>query len=332
MPKRLEKFEIKNMYRHTPVMLEEAMSYLNPQPGEIFVDATLGGGGYTFELAKHVGPTGKVIAIDLDETAINHAKLKTVREGQKNVSIYHANFRDIESIVEEEFAGSPSARLSGIVFDLGLSSAQLEDPLRGFSFLEDAPLSMAFGSLIDEKRTEAIVNITPVAELTNILRDFGEERFARSIARSIVETRKLDPIKTTKELVGAIQRGIPVRFRHSRLHFATRTFQALRIATNQELTNLEKALNSLKSLLKENGRIVVISFHSLEDRIVKHFFKREATDCICSPEAPICQCNHKAWLQIVTKKAVRPTIEEINNNPRARSAKLRAAKTKTNDI
>jgi 16S rRNA (cytosine1402-N4)-methyltransferase len=313
------------MYRHTPVMLEEAMRYLNPQPGEIFADCTLGGGGYTFEISKLVGKSGKVIAIDLDETAINHAKLKAAREGVSNIIISHANFRDLQRIVKTELGGSPLHCLSGIVFDLGLSSAQLEDRARGFSFLQDAPLSMAFGSLIAGDKTETIVNVTPVSELASILRDFGEERYALSIARSIAKSRKEKAITTTKQLVEAIGRGVPGAYKRQRIHFATRTFQALRIATNDELGNLKDLLTNLRPLLKPGARIVGISFHSLEDRIVKHFFREESKNCLCPPEVPVCICGHRAWLKILTKKALTPSAEEIRLNPRARSAKLRAA-------
>lgn len=306
-------------------MLEEAIEYLNPQPGDFIADCTLGGGGYTIEIAKLVGPKGKVLAIDLDETAINHAKLKTAQAGLKNISFYHANFRDLKRIVEEEFSHSPLPRLAGLVFDLGLSSAQLEDSARGFSFQKDAPLDMAFGSLISERRTEEIVNLTPVSELTKIISQFGEERFALSIARSIAKTRSVRPIKTTSELVAAIERAVPGVYKRQRLHFATRTFQALRIATNEELISLEKLLASLKDVMAPGGRVVGISFHSLEDRLIKQFFRNEARDCICPPNFPICSCNHKAWLKILTKKVITASPEEITVNPRSRSAKLRAA-------
>ncbi len=313
------------MYRHIPVMLEEAMQYLDPKPGEIIVDCTLGGGGYTFEIAKRVGSDGKVIAIDLDESAINHAKLKIAREGVSNVVVRHANFKELQRVIESELGDSSLARVSGLVFDLGLSSAQLEDRDRGFSFLQDAPLSMAFGSLIPADQTESIVNVMSASELTAILRDYGEERYAKQIAASIVQRRKEKAITTTKELVEAISAAVPGVYKRQRIHFATRTFQALRIATNDELGNLKKLLTNLNSLLRPGARIVAISFHSLEDRIVKHFFRQEAKDCLCPPDAPVCVCGHKAWLKVLTKKAVLPGPEEIKQNPRSRSAKLRAA-------
>ncbi len=317
------------MYRHIPVMLNEAIEYLNPQPGQIIVDGTLGGGGYTFEIAKRVGPNGKVIATDLDDAAIEHAKLKIAREGCENVIVRQANFSELPTIVEEELAAEPIKRLHGIVLDLGLSSAQLEDETRGFSFLKDAPLSMAFGSQIQSRRTEGIINLTPVEGLSKIFREFGEERYANSIARSIIAVRREHPIRTTKDLVEAIHKGVPAVYRRQRIHFATRTFQALRIATNQELENLSTLLSTLRPILRADARIVIISFHSLEDRIVKQFFKQEAKDCICPPQAPLCVCDHEPWLKIITKKAVAATDEEVSRNPRSRSAKLRAAQTLT---
>lgn len=312
------------MYNHTPVLLSEILEYLDPKPGDRFVDATLGGGGYTFALAEKVGPDGRVLGIDLDELALSHAKLKRTEKSLGNVQLTHANFKDIADIARAEFG--PSPELSGVVFDLGLSSAQLEDRDRGFSFGTPAPLTMAFGSLIPEQQTEWLVNERPVGELAKLISRYGEERYALSIAKAIVARRREKRITTTDELVEAIRQGTPPSYRHGqRLHFATRTFQALRIATNDELGNLESALAGLKGILKPGGRIVIVSFHSLEDRIVKNFFRRESRDCVCPPELPVCRCGHTAWLKILTRKAVAASESEIENNPRARSAKLRAA-------
>lgn len=312
------------MYRHTPVLLQEVLSYLNPKPGEKIIDATLGGGGYAFAIADQVGKKGKVLALDMDELALNNAKLKIADGTIGNIALTHANFKDIANVAQEEFGPSPD--VDGVVFDLGLSSAQLEDRHRGFSFQADAPLSMAFGSLIPNDRTSTLVNITPEKELALIIGRFGEERFARPIARAIVKAREITPLETTKQLVAAIERGVPPAHRHgSRIHFATRTFQALRIATNDELKNLESALESLHSIMKIGGRIVVVSFHSLEDRIVKNFFKAESRGCICPPNFPVCRCGHTPFLTILTKKALTATEAEKEDNPRSRSAKLRAA-------
>lgn len=315
------------MYQHTPVLLEEVLSYLNAKPGEKIIDATLGGGGYTFAIADKVGKKGRVLALDMDELALNNAKLKIADGNIGNIALTHANFKDIANVAQEEFGSSPD--VDGVVFDLGLSTAQLEDRHRGFSFQADAPLSMAFGSLISEDRTSTILNTTPLKELALIIGRFGEERFARPIARAIISAREIAPIETTKQLVAAIERGVPPAYRHgSRLHFATRTFQAIRIATNDELVNLEVALQSLRKIIKVGGRIVVVSFHSLEDRIVKNFFKAESRGCICPPNFPICRCGHRPTLTILTKKAITATEEEVQKNPRSRSAKLRAAQIK----
>jgi 16S rRNA (cytosine1402-N4)-methyltransferase len=312
------------MYRHTPVLLIEVLEYLNPKSGEKIIDATLGGGGYTFAIAEKVGTQGKVLALDMDELALNNAKLKIADDDIGNIVLHHANFKDIVSAAEETFGSSPD--VDGVVFDLGLSSAQLEDRYRGFSFQTDAPLSMAFGSLIPEDRTSTIINTYSEKELALMIGRFGEERFARPIARAIIKAREISPLQTTFQLVAAIEKGVPPANRHgSRLHFATRTFQALRIATNDELLNLETALHSLTSILKKGARIVVVSFHSLEDRIVKNYFKAESKGCICPPNFPICRCEHVPSLKILTKKIITASLEEKNENPRSRSAKLRAA-------
>lgn len=313
------------MYNHTPVLLTEVLEYLDPRPGDRIIDATLGGGGYAFAMAEKVGIAGRVLATDLDELALEHAKLKIAEKKIGNLEIKHANFKDIAAVAEETFGPRPD--IAGVVFDLGLSSGQLADRRRGFSFQEPAPLNMAFGSLISDSRTYYIVNETPVEELAELISRYGEERFARPIAKAIDAARREKPIAETTDLVAAIKRGIPPAQRFgSKIHFATRTFQALRIATNGELENLELALASLKRILKPGGRVVIVSFHSLEDRIVKNFFKTEARQCLCPPEFPVCRCGHEAWLEILTKKALSATAEEIAANPRSRSAKLRAAR------
>lgn len=312
------------MYSHTPVLLPEVLNYLDPKPGARIIDATLGGGGYTFAIAERVGEKGKVLSLDLDELALNHAKLKITEDKISNVILTHANFKDIAIAATETFGTSPN--LDGVVFDLGLSSAQLEDWSRGFSFQKDAALNMAFGSLISKHKTYQLVNESSIEELVRIIGRYGEERFARPIARAIDQARRLNPITTTGALVNAIERGVPAAIRRqSRIHFATKTFQALRIATNDELENLSKALDSLQGLLKVGGRIVCVSFHSLEDRLVKNFFKQESRDCLCPPTFPVCRCGHTAWLTILTKKIITASTAEVQENPRARSAKLRAA-------
>ncbi len=336
-------------YKHIPVMLGEVLEYLDPKPGQNIIDCTLGGAGYTVEIAKRIGENGRVLAVDLDEMAIENAKSLIADYKLQNIILAYGNFKDLQKIVNENRQvlsrsvqgdkdkkdGEKSIKFDGIVFDLGLSSAQLKDPSRGFSFQLDAPLIMEFGignSEFGMERTEDIVNKWRQEELERIIREYGEERFAGRIARSIVERRKEEPIKTTGQLVEAVRNAVPAAYKHGhrrggarKVHFATRTFQALRIATNMELENLEQSLPQAVDLLAPGGRVAVISFHSLEDRIVKRFFKKESKDCLCPPTLPICQCGHKARLKILTRKIVKPTEEEIKNNPRARSAKLRVA-------
>lgn len=317
-------------YRHVPVLFEEVIEYLDPRPGENFIDCTLGGGGYTLEISKRILPEGKVLAIDLDCQAIENTKknLACRQAGnKKNIILAHDNFGNLSKIVKECWQNK-NTKFDGIVFDLGLSSAQLEDKCRGFSFQLDAPLNMAFGQETKNKKQETIniINQWSETELVKILKEYGEERFAKSIAKVIVSKRKRKEISTTKDLVGAIEEAVPASYINNRkIHFATRTFQALRIATNNELENLEKALEQSIGLLKKNGKLIVVSFHSLEDRIVKNFFKKESKDCVCPKNAPICQCEHKVKIKILTKKVITPSEKEKKQNPKSRSAKMRVA-------
>ena len=320
-------------YRHNPVMLKEVLEYLEPRPGQVFIDGTLGGGGYTMALAAAIGRDGHILGIDLDKSAIEQVRKLIESNKLANISLYNDNFKNIDKIYKEFLKKGQGKALHGIVLDLGLSSAQLANPSRGFSFQLDAPLDMAFGHSqinTDRKRistdiTAAIVNESSQRELERILKEYGEERFARQIAKQIVQARKKKSIKTTKELVEIIKQAVPGFYRHGRIHPATRTFQALRIATNDELDNLSTALDAALKILSPKGRIAVVSYHSLEDRIVKRFFKKESKDCICPPTAPACVCDHKAKLRIITKKIVKPDPVEVKANPRARSAKLRVA-------
>ncbi|HAM87919.1 MAG: Ribosomal RNA small subunit methyltransferase H [Candidatus Falkowbacteria bacterium GW2011_GWC2_38_22] len=318
-------------YKHIPVMLREALDFLLLSPGKNIIDCTLGGAGYTVAIAREVGEKGSVLAIDLDSLAIENAK-KIIKEKElKNISLVQDNFKNVYQITKKIWPEEQCKKVDGIVLDLGLSSAQLADRNRGFSFQLDAPLEMLFGNIqysIDNiqygTRTKDIVNTWSEKEIEKIIKEYGEERFARSITKGIVTARKNGNIETTKQLVDIIAKSVPGIYRNNKkIHFATRTFQAMRIATNDELTSLKSVLLQSMELLSPGGRLVVISYHSLEDRIVKHFFRNEAKECICPPEIPICNCNHKPSLKIITKKAILPCSEEIKNNPRARSAKLR---------
>jgi 16S rRNA (cytosine1402-N4)-methyltransferase len=320
-------------YRHTPVMLKEVLEYLKLKTKNNIIDCTLGGGGYTIAIAKRVGKDGRVIAIDADEMAIENFQQKIKEQKIKNVILYHENFIVLSQIIKKvsaDFAGSKGNDkkipcFHGIVFDLGLSGAQLEDRNRGFSFQSDDPLDMAFGAGATVSTSE-IINYWPLEKLTKIFRDYGEEKFAYKIAQNIIAYRKNKIIKTTKELADIIAASIPRKFKaKSKIHPATKVFQALRIVTNNELENLEKVLPEAARLLTAGGRIVVVSYHSLEDRIVKNFFKKESQDCLCPTSLPICQCDHKASLKIITKKPLGPLKEEVLSNPRSRSAKMRVA-------
>lgn len=293
------------MYEHQPVMLAEVLEYLNVKAGDLVVDGTLGGASYTLALSRAVGDSGRVLAIDLDDLALDNARQLIEENKYLNITLKSGNFRNITELATEVF--SDNAKVNGIVVDLGLSSAQLADRERGFSFQGERPLEMAFGE--GTGRTKKILAKYSLLELTRIFRDYGDERFAYQIAKKIVEQRKSKEINNTKDLVDIILSALPARFRASRLNPATKVFQALRIETNQELEALEEFLPASLDLLASGGRLVVVSFHSGEDRLVKNFFRD----------------NNKKELDILTKKPIVPSSSEIETNPRARSAKLRAA-------
>lgn len=307
-------------YEHKPVLLEEVLDFLRPKPGQFFIDGTLGGGGYTGALAKAVGAKGKILSFDLDKSAIINTQRKFIK--QKQIILIHDNFKNLlENINTLGFKKTPN--FNGIVADLGLSSAQLADESRGFSFNLDAPLDMSFGK--SRKSTYSIVNKYSERDLYRIIKEYGEERYAKLIAKKIVNRRKTSSIKSTKDLVEIISQAVPASYLRKKIHFATKTFQALRIETNDELNSLKIFLPQAVELLIKGGRIAIVSFHSLEDRIVKHYFKKEARDCICPKEFPTCQCEHRAVLKILSKKPVKASPKEISNNPRSRSALLRVA-------
>jgi 16S rRNA (cytosine1402-N4)-methyltransferase len=304
-------------YLHQPVLLKEAIELLNPKWGGVYVDATLGGGGHFSEILKRIGPDGKAIGIDRDEDAIKNARDKF--SVFPNVFIIHGNFKNIKRIIES--LGFQT--VDGVIFDLGVSSYQLEEKSRGFSYMQDAPLDMRMDK--SQKLTaKDVVNNVEKKELARILKEYGEERWADRIAEFICERRKIKPIERTGELVDIIKAAIPARARRQGPHPAKRTFQALRIFVNDELEILSPSLKDAVELLKPGGRICVISFHSLEDRIVKHTFKELARGCTCPKDGPLCGCNRQENLKILTPKPILPSQDELENNPRARSAKLRA--------
>ncbi len=299
---------------HTSVLLDEAIEFLAVQPGGRYIDCTLGAGGHALAIMRETEPGGLLLGIDADPHAIEFAK-GSLEEYPDSVHLVNGNFRDLKAIARQQ----NFVPVHGVLFDLGISSMQLAEQGRGFSFQADAPLDMRFSD--SQTLTAAdIVNGYEEEDLANLIWEFGEERHSRRIARAIVRAR---PLTTTTQLAAVVQKAAPDG--RSRIHPATRTFQALRIAVNDELASLTSALEQARDVLGVGGRLVVISFHSLEDRIVKQFLAREAKDCICPPEQPTCTCGHKASLRILTKRPVAPGPEEVRRNPRSRSAKLRAA-------
>ncbi len=299
---------------HIPVLVEETIQALAVQPGGRYIDCTLGGGGHAAAILEHISPGGQLLGIDADPETIKVAKqnLKTYSDA---ILLINDNFVNLKSICYKyEFIP-----VHGILFDLGLSSLQLIGSGRGFSFQYKAPLDMRLNPN-QELTADEIVNKYPEAELAHLIKTYGEESYNRRIARQIVQER---PIRTTLELAQIVERIVGRR--KSKIHPATKTFQALRIAVNQELEHLESALIQAIDLLGFEGRLVTISYHSLEDRIVKQFMQRESRDCICPPGTPTCVCGHKASLRLINKRVITPLPEEIQSNPRSRSARLRAA-------
>jgi len=288
---------------HIPVLLKEISEYLNPQPGENFIDCTVGFGGHALSLLEKNKPNGKVLGIEIDEKVLEILKKKII---SKRLILVQGSFTDLKKIAKENSFDS----INGILFDLGMSSWQIEEKGRGFSFRKNEPLDMRFESKASDLTAEEIINQWPEEELIKIFQEYGEERYAWRIARRICQARQTQSIKTTNQLVEIIQKAVPNRYQYRRIHFATRTFQALRIAVNDELNNLKKALPQALEILEKNGKLVIISFHSLEDRIVKIFFRETAKE---------------ENLKILTKKPIRPDQVEINLNPRSRSARLRVA-------
>jgi 16S rRNA (cytosine1402-N4)-methyltransferase len=295
-------------------MQQEVIEGLAVQPGGRYIDCTAGTGGHSGAILKYSSPGGQLLGIDADPSAVEMARKRLSGYGS-SVVIENDNFVNLEKVC----AKYDFMPVHGILLDLGLSSLQLNDNGRGFSFQYAAPLDMRFDP--EQKITAAdIVNRYSEAELAHIIRDYGEEPASNRIARFIINER---PISTTIELARIVEQA--VGFKRGRIHPATRTFQALRIAVNNELEHLESTLRQAVNLLGYEGRLVVITYHSLEDRIVKQFMQHEAKDCVCPPEAMVCNCHHTASLKLINKKVITPSIEEISHNPRSRSAKLRIA-------
>ena len=304
---------------HRPVLLTPLIESLQPRPGQTVVDATLGAGGFTAALLERVTPGGRVIAIDRDKSAVDAGLIRFNADGGA-VQIAQGDFADLETIVH----GLGVEAVDAVVFDLGISSLQLDDPARGFSFRLDGPLDMRMNPSSGTTAAQLVDSLT-ADELASLIREYGDERFARPIANRIARTRELVPLTTTTQLRELVEQVVPRRFWPKRIHPATRTFQALRIAVNHELESLERGLQAAISILRPGGRLGVISFHSLEDTIVKNALHVAAQNCVCPPQQPNCTCVHRATLFLLTRKVIRPDAAELASNPRSRSARLRVA-------
>ena len=321
-------------FKHTSVLLQECIDGLNIRPDGLYIDGTLGGGGHSFEIAKRLTQGGVLIGIDQDEEALSAAG-ERLSVYSDRVRLVHDNYENMENAVRsflEETAFSVvqrekgqdkiSGTVDGILLDLGVSSYQLDNPERGFSYRTDAPLDMRMDRTADFSARD-IVNTYSAQELTRILRDYGEEKCAAKIAANIVKEREIAPIETTGRLAQIVERSIPMKMRERGGNPCKRTFQAVRIACNRELEVLEDTLDTMIDMLKPGGRLCIITFHSLEDRIVKNAFRRNEKPCICPPEFPVCVCGRVSKGRVITRKPILPGKEELAQNRRSASAKLR---------
>ena len=300
-------------FKHIPVLLNECLTALNLKKNMVVVDATLGGAGHSREIVKKISG-GTLVGLDRDTTALQFSA-GVLADAPAEVRLIKCNFCDIADVLPSLGINAVDA----ILADFGVSSYQIDTPERGFSYTQDAPLDMRMDT--DATKTaDTVVNGYPEGRLADVIWEYGEERYARKIAAAIVAAR---PIRSTGHLVEVIKNAVPAGYGKTGGHPAKRTFQAIRIEVNQELESIQKFLDGAIKMLKPNGRLAVISFHSLEDRIVKQTFKREATDCLCPPKIPQCICGHHATVKLLTKKPICPTIEETKSNPRSASAKLR---------
>ncbi len=303
-------------FEHIPVLLKEAIDGLNIREDGIYVDGTLGGAGHSYQIIKRL-TTGKLIGIDQDINAINKAK-EVLRDYSDKTILVHDNYVNIKKIL----FNLGIEKVDGILLDIGVSSHQLDQEERGFSYNKEAPLDMRMDNTRQFSAWD-VVNKYPQEDLEKVIWKYGEERWAKRIAEFIVNERKIISIDTTLDLVNIIKKAIPKRVRMEGHHPAKKTFQAIRIEVNEELDVLEKSIPTMCGLLNKGGRLCIITFHSLEDRIVKEEFKELNKECICPPEFPVCVCDKKREVKIITKKPIIPTVDEINRNPRARSSKLR---------
>lgn len=308
-------------FKHKSVLLDETIKYLNINPSGIYVDGTLGGGGHSYEVLRQLS-SGQLIGIDQDSEAIIAAKKRLI-EFKDKVNIVRSNYSDISLVLEE----LDIEKVDGIILDLGVSSHQIDTANRGFSYMENGPLDMRMDRR-NKKQASDIVNKYSEDELYRIIRDYGEDRFARNIASSIVKKRSTKPIETTYELNEAIEVVVPMKLRAKLGHPSKKTFQAIRIELNEELEVLKNTIDTMIDHLNPNGRICIITFHSLEDRIVKTLFRTNENPCNCPADFPICICGRKSKGKVITRKPVIPSDEEIKANRRAKSAKLRVFEKK----
>lgn len=306
-------------FHHVSVLLDECIDNLNIKPDGVYVDCTMGGAGHSKEIVKRLSKNGLFIGFDQDINAINTAK-ERLSEYSDRVKFVHSNFQNLKNELEKIGV----YKVDGVLADLGVSSHQLDEADRGFSYMQDAPLDMRMDIRCSFSAYD-VVNTYSEAELSKIIKDYGEDNWAKRIAKFIVEGRKEKNIETTGELVEIIKKAIPKKARIDGPHPAKRTFQAIRIEVNNELGVITEMIDDAASIMNEGGRICIITFHSLEDRIVKNAFRDLATDCICPPHIPICQCDKEALVKVITRKPILPTDKEIEENPRSRSAKLRVA-------
>lgn len=297
---------------HIPVLFQAVLDGLQIRPGGRYIDATVGGGGHAAGILAASSPNGRLLGLDRDPAAVEAASAQLVSYTER-VVLVHSSFTRLAEVARTcDFVPA-----DGILLDLGFSSLQLADPARGFAFMSEGPLDMRFDPTTSGPTAADLVNELSAEELATLLYQYGEERQARRIAEAIVAA---SPLHTTNELAAIVEKATG---RRGRIHPATRTFQALRIAVNDELAALEAVLPQAVEVLAPGGRLAVISFHSLEDRLAKRFLRRESRDCLCPPESPICTCDHRATLRVITRKPIRPTADEIAANPRSRSARLR---------
>ncbi|MBH1941360.1 16S rRNA (cytosine(1402)-N(4))-methyltransferase RsmH [Mobilitalea sibirica] len=303
-------------FKHISILLDETIEHLNINPEGIYVDGTLGGGGHSYEIAKRL-TDGRLIGIDQDEAAIQAAKDR-LSDFRDKVTIVRSNYSEMGEVLKE--LGIP--KVNGILLDLGVSSYQLDTPERGFSYKEDAPLDMRMDTRASITAKDIINNYSEM-ELYRIIRDYGEDKFAKNIAKHIVRMREEKPLETTFELTEAVKAAIPMKLRINTGHPAKRTFQAIRIELNKELDVLKDTLQDMIDLLSPGGRLCIITFHSLEDRIVKSIFKTNENPCICPPGFPVCVCGKEPSGKVITRKPILPSMEEIEYNKRSKSAKLR---------